>query len=142
MDSDPVFDARLYHPSTILLSGPSGSGKSCFTKSLLECANSIFQPEAPKFVILVYDVWQGLYDYFINNNLVHLAIKGIDDFDNLKEIISEKKDCGESSSNRWSSAKTRSKYCGYFYNLLSPSKYYMSFANSNTVWQEKGVQSN
>ena len=96
MDSDSVFDARLYHPSTILVSGPSGSGKSCFTKSLLEFANRIFQPDAPKFVILVYDVWQGLYDYFINNNLVHLAIKGIDDFENLKEIISEKKDYGGS----------------------------------------------
>ena len=80
MVSDPLFDARLYHPSTLLVPGPSGSGKSCFTKSLLEFANSIFQPKPPKFIILVYDVSQELYDYFINNNLVHLAIKGIGEF--------------------------------------------------------------
>ena len=89
--STQIFDPRLHHPSTILVCGPSGSGKSCFTKSLIESSGVIFQPSSPKFVILIYDVWQELYDYFVEKNLVHLTIKGLDDFEYLKEVLIEKR---------------------------------------------------
>ena len=45
-------------------------------------------------VKLIYDVWQELYDYFVEKNLVHLTIKGLDDFEYLKEVLIEKKDSG------------------------------------------------
>ena len=90
--SNPIlFDPRLRHPSTMLVCGPSGSGKSYFTKSLIELSEVLFQPTSPKFVILIYDVWQELYDYFVEKNLVHLTIKGLDDFQYIKEVLLEKK---------------------------------------------------
>ena len=78
----------------MLVCGPSGSGKSYFTKSLIELCEVLFQPTSSKFVILIYDVWQELYDYFVKKNLVHLTIKGLDDFQHNKEVLFEKKNSG------------------------------------------------
>ena len=94
MSNSTLFDARLYHPSTMLVCGPSGSGKSYFTKSLIESSEVLFQPTSPKFVILIYDVWQDLYEYFVEKNLVHLTVKGLDDFQYIKEVLLEKKNLG------------------------------------------------
>ena len=93
IDRNTIYDARLFHPSTILVCGPTGSGKTIFTKSLIEHSQDIFQPGAAKFVVLIYDIWQEAYDYLVDNKLVHLAIKGLDDFDYIKEVLTEKKHC-------------------------------------------------
>ena len=95
MSNLTLFDARLHHPSTMLVCGPSGSGKSYFTKSLIESSEVLFQPSSPKSVILIYDVWQDLYEYF-EENLVHLTIKGLDDFLYIKVVLLEKKNSGGS----------------------------------------------
>ena len=89
-----LYDARLKHPSTMLISGVSRSGKTCFSTKLIENVNRIFKPTPPKYVILIYEEWQNIYDRLVENNHVHLAMKGIDDFDYLKEIMIEKKDMG------------------------------------------------
>ena len=89
-----LYDARLKHPSTMLISGVSRSGKTCFSTKLIENINRIFKPTPPKYVILIYEEWQNIYDRLVENNHVHLAMKGIDDFDYLKEIMIKKKGNG------------------------------------------------
>ena len=89
-----TYDARLSHPSTILISGVSRSGKTCFSKKLIENVNKVFKPTPPKYIILIYEEWQNMYDTLVDNKHVHLTMKGIDDFDYLKELMIEKKDQG------------------------------------------------
>ena len=89
-----TYDARLSHPSTILISGVSRSGKTCFSKKLIENVNKVFKPTPPKYIILIYEEWQNMYDTLVDNKHVHLTMKGIEDFDYLKELMIEKKDQG------------------------------------------------
>ena len=89
-----VYDGRLFHPSTMLVCGPSGSGKTCFTKRLLQMSKEMFKPCHPAFVILVYDTWQESYKDMVSNGLVNLTIKGLSDFDYLKELFEEYKNVG------------------------------------------------
>ena len=89
-----VFDARLYHPSTMLIAGPSSSGefssklpgnfifcifilpstlivgKTSFTLKLLENRNMVFKPHPPSFVILIYESWQKRYDVVQEQNWI------------------------------------------------------------------------
>ena len=89
-----LYDARLKHPSTMLISGVSRSGKTCFSKKLIENVNKIFKLTPPKYIILIYEEWQNMYDTLVENKHVHLTMKGIEDFDYLKELMIEKKDHG------------------------------------------------
>ena len=89
-----TYDARLSHPSTILISGVSRSGKTCFSKKLIENVTKVFKPTPPKYIILIYEEWQNMYDTLVENKHVHLTMKGIEDFDYLKELMIEKKDQG------------------------------------------------
>ena len=89
-----TYDARLSHPSTILISGVSRSGKTCFSKKLIENVNKVFKPTPPKYIILIYEEWQNMYDTLVDNKHVHLTMKGFEDSDYLKELMIEKKDQG------------------------------------------------
>ena len=91
-----AYDVRLCHPCTMLISGPSGSGKTYFTKSLLECSESIFKPSKPNFNILIYHTWQNVYQEMQDNNLIHMSINGLSDFDYLKEVFEQHKEHGGS----------------------------------------------
>ena len=88
------YDARIHRPSTILISGPSGAGKTNLTKCIPQHAKVIFRPESPKHVVLVYDVWQNIYQYLVDNGLVHQTLKGLGDIEYLKEVFEEHKDIG------------------------------------------------
>lgn len=50
---------EFIHPSTILVSGPTGSGKSVFVAKLIEL--NYFNPP-PNNIIWVYNEWQPLYE--------------------------------------------------------------------------------
>ena len=76
-----LYDGRLHHPSTMLICGPSNSGKTTFTKKILKYSNSLFTPYPPRFVVLVYETWQSSYDEMLQHNYIHLAIKGLSDID-------------------------------------------------------------
>ena len=89
-----VYDSRLFHPSTMLIVGPSSSGKTTFTLNLLEHKDSIFRDNGPGFVILIYETWQSSYDVMVNNKLVDLSIKWLDNIEYLKELFTENKDKG------------------------------------------------
>lgn len=54
-------DSRLKCNFTMLVVGPSGSGKSVFTSKLLQFRNKILA-EAPRRIVWCYSVWQPLYD--------------------------------------------------------------------------------
>lgn len=49
---------KLVHPSTCLISGPTGSGKTVFVKKLIE--QNMFSPR-PKRVIYCYGAYQSLF---------------------------------------------------------------------------------
>ena len=72
----------------------SRSGKTYFSKKLIENVNKVFKPTPPKYIILIYEEWQNMYDTLVDNKHVHLTMKGIEDFDYLKELMIEKKDQG------------------------------------------------
>lgn len=73
---------KLVHPSTILISGPTGCGKSQFTARLL--IESMFEP-MPERIMWIYSEWQPLY----NELLTQLDIDFIKGFPpNLYESIS------------------------------------------------------
>ena len=88
------YDARLYHPSTVLIVGPTGSGKTCLTSNLLEYGKELFKPIHPSFTLLIYEEWQKSYDSMQAKGLVNLAMKGFPDIEYLKELLQEHKDIG------------------------------------------------
>ena len=49
----------LHHPSTILIAGPTGSGKTVFVKRLI-CENMLLPP--PTRIVIVYGERQKIYD--------------------------------------------------------------------------------
>ena len=64
------------HPFSMLVSGPSGSGKSVWTKKLL--LSSLIQP-SPERIIWCYGQWQPLYDN-IRGRIQRIEfVKGIPD---------------------------------------------------------------
>ena len=89
-----IYDSRIYHPSTMLICGSSGSGKTNFTLNLLEHADVMFRPNRPSFVILIYETWQSSYDVMVEKKLVNLSIKGFNNIEYLKELFEENKDKG------------------------------------------------
>ena len=86
------YDVRFHHPSTILISGVSGTGKTHLTKQILENADNVFKPDPPKFVVLVYHTWQTIYQQMVDKGLINLCLKEIPDYESLKDICSEYKD--------------------------------------------------
>ena len=78
------FDVRIKHPSTMILAGQTGSGKSFFTKKLLSSKKNIFAPSAPKHIILFYREWQKLYDEMKEEKLINEFVRGMPDEKQLK----------------------------------------------------------
>jgi GTPase SAR1 family protein len=93
MSYEDVFDASLKHPSTIIIAGQSGSGKSYFTRELLK-HKSTFTPIPPKRVIFVYKEWQPLYDKMKKEKMVDEFICGMPDDDEIKKVMEKYKDIG------------------------------------------------
>lgn len=52
---------KLVHPSTVLVSGPTGSGKTRFVIRLIN--EGMFEP-MPQRIVIVYGEWQSAYDSF------------------------------------------------------------------------------
>ena len=56
-----VEDARWSHPCTVMIAGPSASGKTQLTSSIVTNRNCLFNPP-PQKTILYYCQWQPIYD--------------------------------------------------------------------------------
>jgi|GWRWMinimDraft_13_1066021.scaffolds.fasta_scaffold01072_2 GTPase SAR1 family protein len=88
-----TYDASLKHPSSIIIAGQSGSGKSYFTRELLRNKNS-FTPKPPKHVIYVYKEWQPLYDVMLKEQLIDEFIRGMPSEEKIKSIMKKHKKDG------------------------------------------------
>ena len=53
------------HPFTMIVSGPSNAGKSCFVEKLLKHAKKMIKP-APGRIIWHYSQWQAMYSLMHN----------------------------------------------------------------------------
>jgi ribonucleotide reductase alpha subunit len=71
----------------MICAGQTGSGKSFFTKQLLQNKKYIFAPGPPKHVILFYREWQKLYDEMKSENLVNEFVKGMPEEKTLKKLL-------------------------------------------------------
>jgi hypothetical protein len=82
-DTSVVFPFK--HPSTILIAGPTGSGKTEFLVELLR--NKALQP-FPQRIVWVYGEWQDAYDRILNLKLRNTKISFVKDFDeNIYETL-------------------------------------------------------
>lgn len=69
-------------PTTISICAPSNSGKTFFTKQLLQNANGMFK-EAPRRIWYCYSVWQDIYDQMqrtISNISFHQHLPSDEEF--------------------------------------------------------------
>ena len=52
---------KLHHPFSMVLAGPSSSGKTSLIKRVLENRNTLIEPP-PQRVVYYYKIWQPLYE--------------------------------------------------------------------------------
>lgn len=93
MISQDSVDASIKHPSTIIIAGQSGSGKSYFTRELLMNKYTL-SPNPPKRVVFVYKEWQPLYDKMKKEKIVDEFICGMPNDDDIKKVMNKYKDVG------------------------------------------------
>lgn len=84
--TDNILDASIKHPSTIIIAGQSGSGKSFFTQELLKNKES-FTPLPPKHVVFVYKEWQPLYDKMKKEKIVDEFVQGMPTDEEIKKLM-------------------------------------------------------
>lgn len=72
------YDASLKHPFTMLVSGPTGVGKTVFTQKML--SSSFFDPP-PNRIVWAYSEWQKSYESF-----PFTYVKGLE---NLDEVMAQ-----------------------------------------------------
>ncbi len=75
-------DTRLQHPFSMLVSGPSASGKTVFTCRLVENIEKMITVP-PKRILWAYSEWQPVYDKIARLPNVEL-VEGIPDIDDLR----------------------------------------------------------
>lgn len=61
---DQGFDARLQHPFSMVVSGPSNCGKTFFVKNVIENASGIISHNIDN-IVYIYSCWQPLYDQLL-----------------------------------------------------------------------------
>jgi Cdc6-like AAA superfamily ATPase len=66
------------HPSTILVAGPTGSGKTEFLVHLLK--KRVLHP-FPQRVIWIYSEWQNAYDRILNLPLTQTKVQFVKNYD-------------------------------------------------------------
>ena len=74
-------------PTTILISGATQSGKTCFTKRLLSCADAMFTIP-PSKVIYAYSEYQPIFDEMLNtvpNFILHQGLPNREEVEHYSE---------------------------------------------------------
>lgn len=71
------FDIRFQCPFSMVISGPSNSGKTFFVKTLLQNAGKLISKKIDN-IVFIYSVWQPLYDDLLKMYNKHIKfIEGI-----------------------------------------------------------------
>ena len=78
---------RFFSPTTAMITGPTGSGKTKFVFKLLENLNTMFDVPVEK-VYYFYGVWQDSFDNKVIENLEF--IQGLPDETQIKQIADSK----------------------------------------------------
>ena len=84
MGTVEVADLRLKTPSTIMINGPTQSGKTYLTSQLLRNKSSIFNP-VPEQVVWCYGMWQPAYDELKESGVVDEFMEGAESFKPKRE---------------------------------------------------------
>jgi len=82
--SNIEIDLRLKCPFTMLVSGPSASGKTTFVKKLIMRRNKLYNRH-PGRVIWFYNVYQDMYDVMLRLGIVDEFIQGMCTMDWIRE---------------------------------------------------------
>ncbi|CAG2214066.1 unnamed protein product [Mytilus edulis] len=72
----PPHNVILHHPFTMMLAGPTGSGKTFWMKTLLERARTMITP-SPERIIWCYKRWQPLFSEMQQNIKNILFVQGL-----------------------------------------------------------------
>ena len=70
-----LFDARLQHPFSMIVSGPSNSGKTYFVKTLIENVEKVISQKIEN-IVYIYSCWQPLYDDLLKSRNIKF-VEGI-----------------------------------------------------------------
>ena len=65
--ADNTYDIPFKHPCTILVSGPTGCGKTRLVRRLIEPLEQLIEPP-PQRIIWVYSEWQEEYGRVLELN--------------------------------------------------------------------------
>ena len=76
MNVDEVESLCFKHPANILISGPGGSGKTQFTKKLIEYKHDLFNI-VPEKIVWCYKEWQSTYNLLKESEDSITFIEGI-----------------------------------------------------------------
>ena len=80
-----MFDLRLQSPISLILSGPSSSGKTSLLNKLLTVRKDLFT-EQPVKIRLYFSIWQPVYDVMKKQNLITDYIEGMPTGDELESF--------------------------------------------------------
>lgn len=72
MDSKIDFDARLQHPFSAVVSGPSNCGKTFFVKEVIDNASRVISHKIEN-IVYIYSCWQPLYDQLLKNHQINFV---------------------------------------------------------------------
>ena len=75
LPESPLPNLILQHPFTMLVAGPTGSGKTMWVKTLLENVQTMISP-TPQRIIWCYGQWQPMYDAMLQT--VHPQIEFVE----------------------------------------------------------------
>ena len=80
------FDLRLQSPFTMMVIGPSSSGKSTLIRSILKEKQTLFT-QPPTAVRMYYNVYQNSYDQMLSEGLVTDFVEGVPSREDLRTYL-------------------------------------------------------